>query len=52
MSPACDAVIEHVPTARMVTATPLTVQIDVVVDTRLTGRFELDDADRLNVAVL
>ena len=42
--------MEHVPTARMVTVLPDTVQTDVVVDVKLTGRPELAIAVTANGA--
>ena len=47
--PACDAVIEHVPAATIVTVEPDTVQIPVVVEAKPTCNVE--DALALSVTV-
>ena len=48
-SPACDAVIEHVPAATIVTVEPLTVQTGVVVEANDTVKPLSELADKLTV---
>jgi hypothetical protein len=47
--PACVAQIEHVPVAINEAVFPETVHTPVVVEVKVTGRFELAAADRDNV---